>query len=158
MSSSREKRRTTVCRLRLIPRVLLALFLPVAAVAQQSPDSARGDSGRLELHPSWDEREEYRTGARISDQLVARGEPVSVSRRPRARLVLLDSCAFVDHKRWWTTDSLWSYWTTCGSMPRPASSAAPPDSRTSIQTTLHPSKCCPRHRRCATARTPRTVF
>src|SRR6266478_4147998 len=84
MSSSREKRRTTVCRLRLIPRVLLALFLPVAAVAQQSPDSARGDSGRLELHPSWDEREEYRTGARISDQLVARGERAGLRISPAA--------------------------------------------------------------------------
>ena len=67
----------------MIARVLLALFLPVAAVAQQSPDSVRGDSG-LESRRSWDEREEYRTGARISDQLVARGERVGLRVSPAA--------------------------------------------------------------------------
>ena len=43
----------------------------------------RSDSG-LQSHPSWDEREEFRTGARISDQLVARGERVGLRVSPAA--------------------------------------------------------------------------
>jgi len=43
----------------------------------------RGDSG-LQSRPSWAEREEFRTGARISDQLVARGERVGLRVSPAA--------------------------------------------------------------------------
>ena len=80
MSSSRARRRITVCS-----TVLLAASLPFAASAQQSADSVRGDTGlTATARATWDDQEEYRTGTRFSDLLVVRAQRAGLRVSPAA--------------------------------------------------------------------------
>lgn len=70
--------------MRSIAPFILASFIPIAGTAQQPADSTRSDSGLGVTRPSWDNREEYRTGTRFSDLLVVRGERAGLRVSPAA--------------------------------------------------------------------------
>src|SRR5882672_497778 len=86
MSSSREKRRTTVCRRarRLAVPLLVAALIPAAVPGQQPADSTSADTARAAAQPSSDDQDQYRTGARFSDLLVVRGQRVGLRASPAA--------------------------------------------------------------------------
>jgi len=68
---------------RLSLDVIVALFIPLAAVAQQPADSTPQDTSRTSRAAATnDDAEPYRTGAHFSDLLVVRGERVGLRVSP----------------------------------------------------------------------------
>src|SRR6266513_1995056 len=71
--------------MRLIAQVLLAVSVPFTIAAQQPADSTPRDTGlTASVRPTWNDREELRTGTRFSDELVVRAERAGFRVSPAA--------------------------------------------------------------------------